>query len=506
MSETDLEQWYELLAIAPGASLAELEVAYRQQRYRLSREGSELQREQLKTAYCHLKAHLETPTSEPTWPDQPSVTGPQERVELPPGLGVGESPQEWVDLPPDASPGQQEILSARNREVGADPATVSDPLVALLQAKLKAQDLKLQVKRKGTQVLVLLAAAQVPEPEPLIRGLERELRELELPGVEVAKVYALRHWGRASSPVVWRRELQLQVLPEPERSEDLRAIASQRFSFQNLPVNALAFPLATLLALGLNASLIQILLLPWQIWIHEFGHATVAWLGGRRATPLPFGWTNYTFERSLFVYFGILILLGLLFRAGWQENLRWPRVLAVGIAILQFIFTWLLPQRAIELLITFGGNWRRILFEYLPDGVFLLPISRSLALGFLAVSCPGDCGQYFLEKLLALAPDSTGTRSDSLGNFTLRPGGCRWGYESTELGLWLEGRANYSDLHSVGSSLSAGFAWGLSDATVEAVAAPLELGETKAEILKLRDRGRSHSSSSNPDSMMEPAF
>lgn len=355
MSETDLEQWYELLAIAPGASLGELEVAYRQQRYRLSREGSELQREQLKTAYCHLKAHLETPTSEPTGPEQSSVTGPQERVELPPGLGVGESPQEWVDLPPDASPGQQEILSARNREVGADPATVSDPLVALLQAKLKAQDLKLQVKRKGTQVLVLLAAAQVPEPEPLIRGLERELRELELPGVEVAKIYALRHWGRASSPVVWRRELQLQVLPEPERSEDLRAIASQRFSFQNLPVNALAFPLATLLALGLNASLIQILLLPWQIWIHEFGHATVAWLGGRRATPLPFGWTNYTFERSLFVYFGILILLGLLFRAGWQENLRWPRVLAVGIAILQFIFTWLLPQRAIELLITFGG-------------------------------------------------------------------------------------------------------------------------------------------------------
>ena len=30
-----------------------------------------------------------------------------------------------------------------------------------------------------------------------------------------------------------------------------------------------------------------------KIWFHELGHATIAWLAGRQALPLPIGWTSY---------------------------------------------------------------------------------------------------------------------------------------------------------------------------------------------------------------------
>lgn len=73
-----------------------------------------------------------------------------------------------------------------------------------------------------------------------------------------------------------------------------------------------------LLGIFMNAlPLVNAMLFGVKIWFHEFGHAIIAWLAGRRAIPLPIGWTNVDLERSLFVYFGILILLGLLF--GWGD-------------------------------------------------------------------------------------------------------------------------------------------------------------------------------------------
>lgn len=69
-----------------------------------------------------------------------------------------------------------------------------------------------------------------------------------------------------------------------------------------------------------------------KTWFHEFGHATIAWLSGRRAIPLPFGWTNIEPNRSLFVYCAILFLLLLLF---WM--------------------TWLMSPRTFNMLLAFGG-------------------------------------------------------------------------------------------------------------------------------------------------------
>ena len=127
-------------------------------------------------------------------------------------------------------------------------------------------------------------------------------------------------------------------------------------SFQNRFSSTIIFPLLLTLAIILNSMpFTKFFLRGVNIWFHEFGHATVAWLSGRRAIPLPFGWTNFEPARSSFVYLGILFLLGLLFWAGWKEQRRWPMVLAVVIALLQFWMTWLMPLSTFNVLFAFGG-------------------------------------------------------------------------------------------------------------------------------------------------------
>ncbi len=126
--------------------------------------------------------------------------------------------------------------------------------------------------------------------------------------------------------------------------------AQHRFS------NAIIFPLLSILAIALNfIPFIKFLLWGITVWFHEIGHATIAWLSGRLAVPLPFGLTLFEYEQSSFVYWGILFLLGLLFRAGWKEKRRWPMVLAVVLALLQFWMTWLMSLDTFNVLFYFGG-------------------------------------------------------------------------------------------------------------------------------------------------------
>ncbi|NER82360.1 MAG: hypothetical protein F6K42_22910, partial [Leptolyngbya sp. SIO1D8] len=127
-------------------------------------------------------------------------------------------------------------------------------------------------------------------------------------------------------------------------------------SFQNRYSSAIIFPLLSVLAIGLNMMPItKFLLRGIKIWFHEFGHATVAWLSGRRAIPLPLGWTNFDPNRSILVYLLILSLFGLLFWMGRREKKRWPMVLAVVCALLQFLMTWLNSVETFDVLFSFGG-------------------------------------------------------------------------------------------------------------------------------------------------------
>jgi hypothetical protein len=149
--------------------------------------------------------------------------------------------------------------------------------------------------------------------------------------------------------VVWKRKFSMPGRSFREEEIDL-------LSFQNRFSSTIIFPSLMAIAILLTLSpLTRFFLRGIQIWFHEFGHATVAWMSGRRAIPLPFGWTNFQPGRSLFVYVGILCLFGLLFWAGWKEQKRWPMILAGVLALIQFCMTWLMPTSTFDMLFSFGG-------------------------------------------------------------------------------------------------------------------------------------------------------
>lgn len=170
----------------------------------------------------------------------------------------------------------------------------------------------------------------------------RHLSELELPEIKTIVMYGMR----STKLVSWKKEFELNAI----RQED-----TDPYSFKNRYVLLLAFPIVLCSTILLQSIGFARILFPLQIWVHEVGHATVAWFSGRRAIPLPFGWTNFQPERSLFVYFGILLLLGLLFRAGWKEKKRSTMLFAIGCAILQFGMTWIQSADQFEMWFSFGG-------------------------------------------------------------------------------------------------------------------------------------------------------
>jgi hypothetical protein len=97
-----------------------------------------------------------------------------------------------------------------------------------------------------------------------------------------------------------------------------------------------------------NLSPLKFLLTGFHVWMHEFGHATAAWLCGFRATPLPFGWTPVEPVYSPFVYWGLLLLFVILFVAGAKERKVWPMIAALALAGLQFYMTWRMPEHRQE--------------------------------------------------------------------------------------------------------------------------------------------------------------
>ncbi|MBI2511634.1 MAG: hypothetical protein HYV96_06640 [Opitutae bacterium] len=136
---------------------------------------------------------------------------------------------------------------------------------------------------------------------------------------------------------------------------DVRATWLNPLSFDSWAVNAFALPLLLALAWAANASPLGFFLRGFQVWMHEFGHATVAWLSGYRALPLPIGWTNVEAERAPFVYFGVLFLLGALAWAGWRERKIWAILLPLALVPVQFYMTWRMPEHRGELWLAFGG-------------------------------------------------------------------------------------------------------------------------------------------------------
>jgi len=116
--------------------------------------------------------------------------------------------------------------------------------------------------------------------------------------------------------------------------------------------NTYALPIAFLIAFIIT--FIEPLTWIITMLVHEFGHATIAWLSGYRAM-VTFAGTIISPTKSFFVYFGILILIGLTFYKSWKEGKKTIMIVSIILAIIQFIFTWNISYSTYQMLLYFGG-------------------------------------------------------------------------------------------------------------------------------------------------------
>lgn len=126
-------------------------------------------------------------------------------------------------------------------------------------------------------------------------------------------------------------------------------------SFDSPIIKAIAPPLVAGLALLFKMSPLGFLLEGFHVWIHEVGHASVAWLSSRPAVPLPFGWTNVEPSKSMILYLAMLAGLVALAVAGWRERRAWPMIMAAALIATQTFMTWKLPEDRAHLWMIFGG-------------------------------------------------------------------------------------------------------------------------------------------------------
>ncbi|MEN9201687.1 MAG: hypothetical protein Q6K80_03205 [Thermostichus sp. DG_1_6_bins_120] len=212
-------------------------------------------------------------------------------------------------------------------------------IVQVVRAELRRQGWCAQLSFTDELLHIQLLGSPLP-PHVTTAQIWQMLKRLRIPRLGQIEIQAYQ-----GAQLLWQRSLRLGS----RRRTD-------RFAFDSLTVNIWALPMAFGVALMVNTiSLLQLFHLPWHIWIHELGHATIAWWSGYRALPLPFGWTSISLQQDPFVYFGILFLLSLLFWSGWKERILWLKGLAILLALLQFYMTWIMPKPMKEMLFVFGG-------------------------------------------------------------------------------------------------------------------------------------------------------
>lgn len=350
---------YQELGLPADASLAEIERAYFKTKAALLRQGKRAEIEPLKWAFGTLKDYLERP---------PQV----KPTSAPPSFLSGNG----------LASGAESTLSAMGTEAQnstsayyADPSWPTghgqpspDP-AQVIQTLLQGRGLPAHVAQRADQLHIRWPAVRVINPKQAAAQIyellaQQDLAAMGLGNATTLVVAALDSQNR----VVWRQTLAMPQRPTAEEDTDL-------MSFNNRYSNGIVFPALLVIGMILNVMpIFNLLLQGIKIWIHEFGHAVIAWLAGRQALPLPLGWTNVNPERSFFVYVGVLILLGLLFWAGQKEGKRWPMVLAAGLAVVQVVMTWIMSPITFDMLLAFGGIGGELYLSTLLMVSFFFPM------------------------------------------------------------------------------------------------------------------------------------
>ncbi|MDB4990554.1 MAG: hypothetical protein JWN04_5732 [Myxococcaceae bacterium] len=121
-------------------------------------------------------------------------------------------------------------------------------------------------------------------------------------------------------------------------------------------VDLLALPIALLLSFLVRLSNWgSLLLVPAQIQFHELGHALLAWLSGRAALPLPFGFTFWREQQSVFTGCCMAFLLGVLLVRAVRERRPFGAVLASSLLLAFLVLSLLVAADTSRMLILLAG-------------------------------------------------------------------------------------------------------------------------------------------------------
>ncbi|MDB4976684.1 MAG: hypothetical protein JWN48_5025 [Myxococcaceae bacterium] len=118
----------------------------------------------------------------------------------------------------------------------------------------------------------------------------------------------------------------------------------------------------------------RMVLVPAQIQFHELGHALLAWLSARAALPLPFGFTFWREQQSVFTGACMVFLLGVLFFGALRERRPFGAVLA-GLLLLAFVvLTFVIPAATSLMLLLLAGLAGELVLTSLTIIAFYFPL------------------------------------------------------------------------------------------------------------------------------------
>jgi hypothetical protein len=148
-----------------------------------------------------------------------------------------------------------------------------------------------------------------------------------------------------------------------------------RFAFDDVPSRRYAYPGA--LAVGFLAHMLGLSFLVWgtvEMWFHELGHATVAWLSGFVAVPLPFFTIMPRETRSGSVIAIVLGMIGAIAYEAWRRRWWALLVFAGGLAVSQLVLTVVLNPAQARQWGIFAGEAGAIVLPTLVMLAFYQPL------------------------------------------------------------------------------------------------------------------------------------
>lgn len=143
--------------------------------------------------------------------------------------------------------------------------------------------------------------------------------------------------------------------PPPTRRAELTPF-QDRLPFDRPMVQLVAYPAVALVALAVAlARFAEPFVFFVRLWIHELGHALPAWLSGRAALPLPFGFTFWREDSSWVTALCLAFLLVTLAVVSLRERRAFGAIVASALLAAQLVCTVFVPHDTMIEWIVAGG-------------------------------------------------------------------------------------------------------------------------------------------------------